>query len=300
MKHMLFSLLFASYHFVFSQSVTFHYWPQTNRQHEIIEYTNYALAYSEEHEQALWVAYELDQLKASANLFKRTNNFREDPKVATGSAALTDYKGSGFDRGHLAPAADFKFSKTAMSESFYMTNMSPQKPGFNRGIWGKLEALVRNWAIEDEKLYIVTGGVLQDSLATIGDNNVSVPQYFYKIVLDYTLPGIKAIAFLMENESSTLPLHHFVVTIDSLESLTGIDFFPSLEDNLEEQLESTIFISEWNWNVGQDKTQLIADTSTGSKAIQCLGIAKSTKQRCKTKTTNKEGYCNDHLYQLKE
>src|SRR5690606_12436904 len=202
MKHFLFSLFFASYHFLFSQNVSFDYWPHTDRQHEIIEYTGFVLAYSEEHEQALWVAYELDQFEATANLYNRTDNFREDPKLTTGSATLADYRGSGFDRGHLAPAADFKFSKVAMSETFYMTNMSPQKPGFNRGVWNKLEALVRNWAIEDEKLYIVTGGVLQDSLATIGDNNVSAPQYFYKIVLDYTLPGIKAIAFLMENESS--------------------------------------------------------------------------------------------------
>ena len=297
MKHILFSLLFASYHFLFSQDVPFDYWPQTDWQHEIIEHTNYVLAYSEAHEQALWVAYELDMSKASANLYNRTDNFREDPKVTTGSATLADYKGSGFDRGHLAPAGDFKFSKIAMSESFYMTNMSPQTPGFNRGIWSKLEALVRNWAIEEEKLYIVTGAVLHDSLTAIGDNKVSVPKYFYKIALDYTLPSIKAVAFLMENESSSLPLYNFVVTIDSLESLTGIDFFPSLEDNLEEQLESAIFVAEWNWEAGKAQAPLIANTQVKA---QCLGMAKSTRKRCKTYTTNKEGYCHAHLYQLNE
>ena len=300
MKHILFSLLFASYHCLFSQEVPFDYWPHTDRQHEIIEYTSYVLAYSEKHEQALWVAYELDQFKASANLYNRTDNFREDPNVATRSATLADYRGSGFDRGHLAPAGDFKFSKIAMSETFYMTNMSPQTPGFNRGVWNKLEALVRNWAIEEDKLYIVTGGVLHDSLPTIGQNQVSVPQYFYKIVLDYTLPGIKAIAFLMENEGSALPLNNFVVTIDSLESLTGIDFFPSLEDNLEAQLESTIFIEEWNWDGAKSKEPQVADTKSKNNAQQCLGMAKSTRKRCKTHTTNKEGYCHAHLYQLKE
>lgn len=299
MKHFLFSLFFASYHFLFSQNVTFDYWPHTDRQHEIIEYTGFVLAYSEEHEQALWVAYELDQFEATANLYNRTDNFREDPKLTTGSATLADYRGSGFDRGHLAPAADFKFSKVAMSETFYMTNMSPQRPGFNRGVWNKLEALVRNWAFEEEQLYIVTGGVLHDSLPTIGVNQVSVPQYFYKVVLDYTLPGIKAIAFLMENESSNLPLHHFVVTIDSLESLTGIDFFPSLEDNLEAQLESTIFIEEWNWHGGKSKASLATNAITQNKAQQCLGIAKSTKKRCKSQTTHIKGYCNAHLYQIK-
>lgn len=299
MKYLLFSLFFASYHCLFSQAVPFDYWPQTDREHEIIEYTSYVLAYSEDHEQALWVAYELDRYKASANLYNRTDNFREDPSVTTGSATLADYRGSGFDRGHLAPAGDFKFSENAMSETFFMTNMSPQKPGFNRGAWNKLEALVRNWAIEEEHLYIVTGGVLQDSLITIGDNKVSVPQYFYKIALDYTLPSIKAIAFLMNNESSSLPLHNFVVTIDSLESLTGIDFFPNIEDHLEEQLESTIFIEEWNWNAGKSRTPLTSNPTEKSMLQQCLGTAKSTTKRCKTNTTNKEGYCNAHLYQLK-
>lgn len=299
MKHILFSLFFASYHILFSQHVPFDYWPHSDRQHEIIEHTSYVLAYSEEHEQALWVAYELDEFKASANLFNRTDNFREDPNVSTGSATLADYSGSGFDRGHLAPAGDFKFSKTAMSETFFMTNMSPQKPGFNRGVWNRLEALVRNWAIEEEKLYVVTGGILHDTLPTIGANQVSVPQYFYKIVLDYTLPGIKAIAFLMENESSNLPLHHFVVTIDSVESLTGVDFFPTLEDHLEAQLESTIFIDEWSWDAGKSKASLATNTPVQTKPQQCLGIAKSTRKRCKSQTTNKEGYCNAHLYQLK-
>ncbi len=299
MKYVLFSLFFASYHFLFSQNVPFDYWPHTDRQHEIIEYSSYVLAYSEEHEQALWVAYELDQVKASTDLFNRTDNFREDPNVTTGSATLADYRGSGFDRGHLAPAGDFKFSKLAMSETFFMTNMSPQRPGFNRGVWNKLEALVRKWATQEEQLYIVTGGVLHDSLPTIGHNQVSVPQYFYKVVLDYTLPNIKAIAFLIENKSSDLPLYNFVVTIDSLESLTGVDFFPSLEDHLETQLESTIFISEWNWDTTLSKEPLVANTSPNN-ALQCLGIAKSTKKQCKTKTTNKEGYCNAHLYQLKE
>jgi endonuclease G len=91
---------------------------------------------------------------------KRKDNFRSDPKVKTGSAALSDYKGSGYDRGHLAPAADFKWSATAMSESFYMSNMSPQVPGFNRGIWKNIESTVRNWAVENDEIYIVTGPVL--------------------------------------------------------------------------------------------------------------------------------------------
>ena len=104
---------------------------------QIVNHLGYSLSYNEKNEQASWVAYELtaDQVRGTV---KRKDSFRSDPLIKTGSASLSDYKGSGYDRGHLAPAADMKWSTTAMSESFFMSNMSPQLPGFNRGIWKKL------------------------------------------------------------------------------------------------------------------------------------------------------------------
>lgn len=178
---------------------------------------------------------------------KRTNNFRPDQKVKTGSATLTDYKGSGYDRGHLAPAADMKWSATAMSESFYMSNMSPQRPGFNRGIWKRLEQLVRTWAVEYEEIHVVTGPVLKGSFKSIGPNQVSVPEYYYKVVLDYKKPELKGIGLILANASSKKPLRNYAVTIDYVESITGINFFVDLPDNIEEEIESNLDLSMWSF-----------------------------------------------------
>ena len=168
-------------------------------------------------------------------LYVEKNDFREDPLIITGSASLADYKGSGFDRGHLAPAADFKFDAGAMSESFYMSNMSPQRPSFNRGIWKRLEEQVREWASENDSLFIITGGVLTENLHVIGENESTVPNLYYKII--FYPDELKATAFVLPNEKVLDPLESFVVTIDSVESITGIDFFPDLPDDLESRIE---------------------------------------------------------------
>jgi len=177
----------------------------------------------------------------------RTNDFREDYKVKTGSASLLDYKGSGYDRGHLAPAADFKWSSTAMSESFFMSNMSPQHPSFNRGIWKKLEGSVRNWADDNSEIYVVTGPILTSSNSTIGYNGVSIPNYYYKVILDYHEPELKGIGFILPNQKSSRSLQSFAVTIDEVERRTGINFYHSLPDKIEEQIESNIDIGKWSF-----------------------------------------------------
>ncbi len=208
----------------------------------IIRHFAYTLCYSEEHEQPLWVAYELtpEELIKKA---RRTNDFRSDPAVPTGSATPEDYRGSGYDRGHLAPAADMAFSQQAMSESFLMCNMSPQDQAFNRGIWNELENQVRDWVRQFGPLQIVTAGVLEPDLPKIGANGVSVPRQFYKVLLDPNQP--KAIAFLIPNKGTNAPLANFATTIDEVERITGIDFFPALEDNIENQLEAELNSKAW-------------------------------------------------------
>ena len=177
----------------------------------------------------------------------RTNNFREDPLISTTSAQLVDYKGSGFDRGHLAPAADMKYNHTSMSESFYMSNMSPQVPGFNRQIWRLIEQQFREWASEYGELVIVTGPVLNgDYLGTIGPNRVTVPRYYYKVALDPDNYE-RNIAILIENKSSSEPIRSFAVSIDSLERFTGIDFFCKIDDEVEEKIEGEKALGYWNW-----------------------------------------------------
>ncbi len=179
--------------------------PLHTSNHRIIEHSAYILEYNEKYEHAEWVIYLLTQDRVSGSS-ERTDNFRPDPKVKTHSASLADYKGSGYDRGHLAPAADMKWSENVMSESFFMSNMSPQKPGFNRGIWKRLESIVRTWAIENDEIYVVTGPVLSDNLSAIGTNEVAIPEYYYKIILDYKEPEIKGIGFVVPNKSSKISL----------------------------------------------------------------------------------------------
>lgn len=170
----------------------------------------------------------------------RTNNFRPDPQILKNSSDSADYWNSGYDRGHMAASADFKWSKQALSESYYYSNIIPQNHELNANAWNRLEMQIREWAIDNSELIVVTGPVLNDSLPKIqqGSYKVSIPQYIYKIVLDYYPPEYKAIAFLYPNKNVPLDLEKHVVSIDSIEKLTGIDFFPKLPDSLENTLEA--------------------------------------------------------------
>ncbi len=213
---------------------------------QIVKHKYYSFQYSEKDEQALWVAYKLTPNHLVKNV-KRKDNFRTDEKVNTGSATLNDYKKSGYDRGHLTPAGSMTFDETAMDESFYMSNMSPQKPRFNRGIWKKLETLIRNWVKVSDSLYVVSGPVLNDIDETIGNNKVSVPKQYYKVILKFNDNKTQAIGFLLENKSSKAPLQSFAVPIDSIEKVTGVDFNYNLSNLVEAKLESTFDPTQWKY-----------------------------------------------------
>ncbi len=211
----------------------------------LVIHKGFSLVYNEAHEQADWVAYELTRDEVFGS-YDRADDFRADPSIATGSAALADYRNSGYDRGHLIPAADLKWSTEALSDSFYLSNMSPQQPEFNRGIWSKLEAVVRQFAATEGSVHVVTGPVLSDGpYAEIGENRVSIPKYYYKVVLDYQEPEPKAIGFILPNEGSSQPLVSFATSVDNVEHTTGLDFFPQLPDDLERQLEARFDTDAW-------------------------------------------------------
>lgn len=227
------------------KSSNFNYLP-TSTTGQIVKHKLYTLSYSEPHEQAEWVAYELKKEHLSRTNRKRPL-FQLDKKVKTKSAHWGAYKNSGYTKGHLLPAGDRKFSDKAFKNTFLMSNVSPQNYEFNAGIWNRLEQKVRYWTGKERHLYIVTGGVLANNLKTIGRDKVAVPKYFYKVLLDYSEPEIKAIAFLVPHKDSNKPLYEFVVSIDKIEELTGIDFFPALPDDLENKLEQNADYKNWSF-----------------------------------------------------
>ena len=210
----------------------------------IIWHIGYSLAYDENYKLAKWVAYELT-LEETKGTFARNDKFKPDPLITKNSASLVDYKKSGYDRGHLAPAADMKWSLDAMKESFFLSNMCPQDKSFNRGIWKKLEEQVRDWAIENKSVYIATGPLLEQGLPTIGPNKIPIPKAFYKVILDYTQPDIKAIGFVVPNQGSSLPIASFALPIDSIEQLTHINFFEKLPDDIENRIEQSVCNQCW-------------------------------------------------------
>jgi endonuclease G len=210
----------------------------------VVNHNFFRLSYSEAHEQAEWVAYELKENHIASNDFDRPY-FVEDRAVTTSSADWRNYKNSGYDRGHLCPAGDRKFDYNAFHETFLTSNISPQDHGFNGGIWNRLEQKVRFWAKKYDGVFVVTGGVLEAGLKTIGDEKVSVPKYFYKIVVDNSEANIKAVAFLLPNEATDRSFYDFAVTIDEIEAKTGINFFKDLLNSEEHKMEATIDLKAW-------------------------------------------------------
>jgi len=212
----------------------------------IVNHDNYSLSYNEPYEQAEWVTYTLKKQHLTNDDRKRPY-FIEDPKVKTKSADWRNYKGSGFDRGHLCPAGDRRFSEYAYNETFYTSNISPQEREFNAGVWNQLEMKIRQWVKKNGTHYVITGGVLEKELQEIGEEDVDVPRYYYKIVAKGSAKKLKAVAFLMANQPSTKSIRQFTVSIDEIEERTGLDFFPELSDDVEERLEGNVDTKGWEF-----------------------------------------------------
>jgi len=255
---------------IYHQSLLTHGLPALEKDEKVIHHSLFSLVYSEPHEQAKWVAHLIspDILNGSV---PRSNDFRADPKVITGTAieedyflriinhqGKTDYDGFGWDRGHLAPSADFRWSKKAVSESYFYSNMSPQTPDFNRKSWAALENDLRAYVYREQvPLYVVTGGVLTPDLPVIERSiqKVAIPQFFWKVAID--LDNKRGIGFLMPNQLADYPTEHYATTIDDIEQLTGIDFYAALADNLEQNIEGQRQTKDWFKTVALDKQDII-------------------------------------------
>ena len=191
---------------------------------QIIKYDGYIISYNETYEQPNWVYYVLKPTDLTGNKTKRRNDFREDDRITSGTAELSDYKGNGYDRGHLKPSGDEPCDSTQMSETFYMSNMSPQEPSFNRGVWKKLENYVRVVAMESDSVVVITGGVLKEGLKTIGDNEVAVPDYFFKVLYIYGDGKVEVLSYLLKNEKSKESLDEFKIELVVLKEFIGLEF----------------------------------------------------------------------------
>ena len=213
----------------------------------IIEHTGYTLSFNREHNNPNWVAWELTVEEAEGTL-PRAEEFLPDPDVPAPHRVTTaDYRGSGYDRGHMAPAADMKWSQRAMNECFYMSNMCPQNGSLNSGPWSTLEKACRRWAKNEGAVYIVCGPVYKSAKPkTIGrDLRISIPDGFFKVVLSLQKGKEKAIGFYYGNHDGKQPMHETATTVDAIEELTGIDFFVNIPDRLEQRIEAEHSLKKW-------------------------------------------------------
>ena len=225
---------------------------------DITKHHALVISYNEEHEQANWVAHKINKKIIDGNV-SRTNNFRVDSQIKSGSSEEKDYflktklpsgkytyDGFGYDRGHLAPSADFKWSKTALSDSYYYSNMSPQLPEFNRKGWANIEGFLRSYVYENETdLLVVTGPFYNENVnkSERSINNMSIPDYFFKVAVD--LKNMLGVGFLVPHEKLTSPIESYMFSIDSIEAFTGYDFNFQLTDSLENKLEKEMEVKSW-------------------------------------------------------
>lgn len=216
---------------------------------EVVVHPGHILVYSEKHEQPKWTAHIASPDLIKGNL-ARIDSFIPDPLVKTGTAVTADYWNSGYDRGHLVPSADMRWNYDALKSTYYYSNISPQLPELNRETWADLEDWGRRYVnFSKRRVFVVTGPVLRDGLPTLQKadrkNEVSIPEYFWKVIADLDGDQPKAIAFVMKNAKLDGPPISFAVPVDSVEKLTGYDFFPALDDAIEDRIEAMREIKDW-------------------------------------------------------
>ena len=211
---------------------------------QILEKLSYIVSYNKDTRIPNWVAWNLTAAHTDGPV-RRMNNFHEEENVPVPRATLDDYRGSGWSRGHMCPAGDNKWNETAMYESFSLVNVCPQNANLNSGMWNSLEIDCRRWARQFGDVYIVCGPVLLNKEhETIGKNKVVVPEAFFKVIL--CLQGKpKAIGFVVRNNEGKKKRDQFINTIDEVERITGIDFFPALPDSIENDVEAYSNIEDW-------------------------------------------------------
>lgn len=218
-----------------------------NRKSQVINHLAYSVSYNDDWKLPNWVAYELTRMETIGEV-ERCNGFSPDPKVKGNAVVHKDYTNNPgkYDRGHMAPAADMKWSEQAMRESFYTTNICPQNANLNRGDWNDIEELVRDYAKRYGSVYVVCGPIVSDSPEYMGNyQRIAIPDAFYKAILRKNGDSWTAIGFVCENEAGSKPILYHIRTIDEIENMAAIDLFYSLPDDIENKIESEDNILDW-------------------------------------------------------
>jgi endonuclease G, mitochondrial len=216
--------------------------PKLHPGEELVIHPGHILVYDQKHKQPKWVAHIATPDLITGNL-ARIDSFLPDPLVKGGTAVTTDYWYSGYDRGHLVPSADMRWNQDALAATYLYSNISPQLPELNRESWAELEDWIRRYVnFSKSRVFVVTGPVLRDGLPIMEkpnrENDVSIPELFYKVLVDLDSDSPKGIAFLQANGKNEYPTISYAVPIDSVEKITGIDFFANLDDALEDKIEA--------------------------------------------------------------
>ena len=235
--------------------ITIHVYGQTdfkfaaeiNNENPIV-HSAFELSYNSSYALPSWTGYKLTKNQIENTGMKVKEKYVPDPDVKIRAATKSDYKNSGYLMAQLIPYKDMLQSEEATEETFYMSNIVPQKLAFNNYIWQKLENLIREWVRAGETFYIVCGPVLTDApFNTFSKNKISIPVRYYKIILD--IENNRAIGFIFRNSMSSNSIQSFAVSVDEIEEITGIDFFPSLPDDMEKELEADKDTGNWNFEV---------------------------------------------------
>lgn len=225
-----------------------HCFPELRKGESVVYHKGFALVYNETYEQAAWVGYMLTRQRVNGTV-PRQDNFREDTAIVTKSAQLEDYRGSGYDRGHLCPSGSMKWDVTANDESFLLSNMSPQEKRFNAGLWNTIEDRVREWAKIYDTIYVFTGPVFTPNMPTIGSNRVAVPTAYYKVVY---IPSLQqAIGLIVPHLQQKAKWYDFAVAVDEVETRTGINFLKGIPN--ESAIEKTMNLRFWQQKAKKHK-----------------------------------------------
>ena len=220
--------------------------PLKDRPEQILHKKGFTISYNRQTKTPNWVAWHLTKSHTKGANQRAYEKFTEDVSVSEPRATDNDYYNSRYDRGHMCPAGDNKWDKEAMAQSFLFTNICPQNHGLNKYEWNDLEMLCREWARKYGAVDIVCGPLFNTTgdQKTIGRNKVWVPEAFFKVVL-CRKGSPKAIGFVYRNEGKKQAMKDAVRTVDEIERLTRMDFFPALDDKTETRIEAQANLADW-------------------------------------------------------